>query len=93
MTGAGICRGYGVWTSLSRKERGHENYTCTVWGAAGYRGVGKREENEDRDLDWETAMKPRKRRQLDKSGPEEAARRKAAVRAKVVHPFLYLKGA
>ena len=45
-------------------------------------------------MDWRTAMKPRRRRQLDKSGPEEAAEKhKASMRAKVEHPFLYLKGA
>ena len=45
-------------------------------------------------MDWQTAMKPGKRRLLDKSGSEEAAeKRKASVRAKVEHPFLYLKGA
>ena len=39
-------------------------------------------------------MKPGKRRLLDKSGPEEAVeKRKASIRAKVEHPFLYLKGA
>ena len=66
----------------------------TVWGDAGYQGVGKRPENKDRDVDWETAMKPGKRRLLDKSGAEEAAeKRKASVRAKVEHPFLYVKGA
>ena len=64
----------------------------TVWGDAGYQGVGKREENKDRDVDWETAMKPGRRRRLDKSGPEEAAeKRKASVRAKVEHPFRYVK--
>ena len=64
----------------------------TVWGDAGYQGVGGREENKDRDVDWETAMKPGRRRQLDGSGPEEAAeKRKASVRAKVEHPFLYVK--
>ena len=64
----------------------------TVWGDSGYQGVGKRPENKDRDVDWETAMKPGKRRLLDKSGPEEAAeKRKASVRAKVEHPFLYVK--
>ena len=42
--------------------------------------------------DWQTAMKPGKRRQLDKSGPAEAAEKvKASVRAKAEHPFLYLK--
>ena len=37
-------------------------------------------------------MKPGKRRKLEKTGPEEAAeKRKASVRAKVEHPFLYVK--
>ena len=63
-----------------------------VHGDAGCQGVGKRPENRDRDVEWETAMKPGKRRRLDKSGPEEAAeKRKASVRAKVEHPFLYVK--
>ena len=64
----------------------------TVHGDAGYQGVGRREENRGRDVDWETAMKPGKRRLLDKSGPEEAAeKRKASVRAKVEHPFRCVK--
>ena len=46
---------------------------------------------------WESptpAMRPGKRRVLDKSGPEEAEEKhKASMRAKVEHPFLYLKGA
>ena len=63
-----------------------------VRGDAGYQGVGKRDENKDAEVDWRTAMKPGRRRQLDKSGPEEAAeKRKASVRAKVEHPFLYVK--
>ena len=63
-----------------------------VWGDAGYTGVGKREENRDRRVDWRVAMKRGKRRLLDKDGPEEAAeRRKGSVRAKVEHPFLYVK--
>ena len=63
-----------------------------VWGDAGYQGVGKREENQDAAVDWEVAMKASKRRQLDKeSAEEEAERRKASVRAKVEHPFLYVK--
>ena len=65
-----------------------------VWGDAGYQGVGKRDENKDATVDWQTAMKPGKRRLLDKSCPEAAAeKRKASMRAKVEHPFLYLKGA
>ena len=43
-------------------------------------------------VDWQVAMKAGKRRRLDKAGVEESAeRRKASVRAKVEHPFLYLK--
>ena len=63
-----------------------------VWGDAGYQGVGKREENRDAAVAWEVAMKAGKRRQLDKEGPHEAAEKcKASVRAKVEHPFLYVK--
>ena len=63
-----------------------------VWGDAGYQGVGEREENRDAAVQWEVAMKRGKRRLLDKEGPQEAAeRRKASVRAKVEHPFLYVK--
>ena len=63
-----------------------------VSGEAGHQGVGKRAENRDAAVDWRTAMKPGKRRVLDKSGSEEAAeKRKASVRAKVEHPFLYVK--
>ncbi len=62
-----------------------------VWGDAGYQGVDKRAENRDTDVDWKVAMKPGKRRGLDKAGPEAAERRKASVRAKVEHPFLYVK--
>ncbi len=63
-----------------------------VWGDAGYQGVGKREENRDTDVDWQVAMKAGKRRLLDKQSAQEAAeRRKASARAKVAHPFLYVK--
>lgn len=63
-----------------------------VWGDAGYQGVGKRAENRGTAVDWQVAMRPGKRRRLDKTGPQEAAeRRKASLRAKVEHPFLYVK--
>ena len=63
-----------------------------VWGDAGYQGVGKREENRGAQVDWQVAMKAGKRRLLDKAGAQEAAERhKASVRAKVEHPFLYVK--
>ena len=63
-----------------------------VHGDAGYRGVGKRPENAGSGVEWRVAMRPGKRRLLDKEGEEEAAeKRKASVRAKVEHPFLYVK--
>ena len=63
-----------------------------VWGDAGYQGAGKREENREAAVDWQVAMRAGKRRLLDKAGAQEAAeRRKASMRAKVEHPFLYLK--
>ncbi len=63
-----------------------------VWGDAGYRGAGKREENREAAVDWQVAMRPGQRRLLDKAGAQEAAeRRKASVRAKGEHPFLYVK--
>lgn len=63
-----------------------------VWGDAGYQGVDKRPENRDLEVEWQVAMRPGQRRKLE-VGSEEAARekRKASVRAKVEHPFLYVK--
>ncbi len=64
-----------------------------VWGDTGYQGVGKREENRDTDVDWQVAMKAGKRWVLDKAGAAAVAeKRKASVRAKVEHPFLYVNG-
>ncbi len=63
-----------------------------VHGDAGYQGVGKRPEQRERALDWQVAMKPGQRRQLAAdSVAAQAERRKAQVRAKVEHPFLYVK--
>ena len=63
-----------------------------VWGDAGYQGVDKRPENRDLEVEWHVAMRPSKRRTLE-PGSDEAVleKRKASVRAKVEHPFLYIK--
>ena len=63
-----------------------------VWGDAGYQGVGKREENLWREVDWQVTMRPGRRRKLE-SGSDEALteKLKASVRARVEHPFLYVK--
>ena len=63
-----------------------------VWGDAGYQGVHKREENLGREVKWQVAMRPGKRRKLDPESEEALVeRRKASVRAKVEHPFLKVK--
>jgi len=60
-----------------------------VFGDAGYRGVDKRIE---RDLAWHIAERPGKRRQLDPAGnAAKAERLKSQIRAKVEHPFRYIK--
>ena len=63
-----------------------------VWCDAGYQGVDKRAENRESGVEWLVAMKPGRRRQLEPgSGKALEEKRKASVRAKVEHPFLYVK--
>ena len=43
-------------------------------------------------VEWQVAMKPGQRRQLEPGSEEALAeKRKVSVRAKVEHPFLYVK--
>ena len=76
-------------TEAHRLLHGGEN---RVWGDAGYQGIDKRLENRELDVDWQVALRLRRRRQL-KPGNYEALmeKRKASTRAKVEHPFLYVK--
>ena len=65
-----------------------------AFGDAGYQGVEKR--LEATDINWQVAMRPGKRRALDKNSPwgnllDQAEQLKASVRAKVEHPFRVLK--
>ena len=63
-----------------------------VWGDAGYQGVHKREENREREVEWQVAMRPGQRRKLDPGSEAALAEKvKASVRAKVEHPFLKVK--
>jgi len=63
-----------------------------VWGDSGYQGVGQREENRDKAVDWQVAMKPGQRRKLEPESPAALAEKdKASIRAKVEHPFLDVK--
>ena len=68
----------------------------TVWADAGYRGIEKRPETQERPVTWKVAMMPGKRKQLDTRNPIGALintveRTKASIRAKVEHPFRVIK--
>ncbi len=68
---------------------GNERLVC---GDAGYQGIGKRLEQRERAVQWQVAMRPGKRRLLDREGEEWLEeKRKASVRAKVEHPFQIVK--
>ena len=66
-----------------------------VFGDAGYQGVDKREENLELPVTWHIAMRPSKRKTLDKSAVgelmETLEHAKASIRAKVEHPFHVVK--
>ena len=63
-----------------------------VWCDAGYQGVHKRAENLTREVDWQVAMRPGKRRTLETGSLEYLREKeKAPVRARVEHPFLKVK--
>ena len=67
-----------------------------VFADAGYQGVGKRDETQEINVNWHVAMRPGKRKVLDKSTPmgailDQLERAKASIRAKVEHPFRVIK--
>ena len=67
-----------------------------VFADASYQGVENREETRGIEVKWHFAMKPGKRRALDKSTPvggllDKLEKTKASIRAKVEHPFRVLK--
>jgi transposase, IS5 family len=67
-----------------------------VLADAGYQGVGKRQETQDIEVNWHVAMRPGKRKVLDKSTPmgatlDQLEQAKARIRAKVEHPFRVIK--
>ena len=66
-----------------------------VFADAGYQGAAKRPDAKD-DVNWHVAMRPGKRRALDKTKTiekliDQVERIKASVRAKVEHPFRVIK--
>lgn len=67
-----------------------------VFADAGYQGVAKREETQGIEANWHVALRPGKRRALDKSKPmgaimDKLEHVKASIRAKVEHPFRVIK--
>lgn len=63
---------------------------------AGYQGVDKRAETQDIDVNWLVAMRPGKRKTLDKNTSlgailDQLEQAKARMRAKVEHPFRVIK--
>ncbi|MBE0589342.1 MAG: IS5 family transposase [Hydrogenophaga sp.] len=67
-----------------------------VFADAGYQGVGKREETQGMNVNWHVAMRPGKRKVLDKDTPmgaimDKLEQAKASIRAKVEHPFRVIK--
>ena len=62
-----------------------------VWGDAGYQGVEKRAENRDMDVEWRVAMRPKDGRRKPGDCEALAEKSKSSIRAKVEHPFLYVK--
>ncbi|SCK54620.1 transposase, IS5 family [Variovorax sp. HW608] len=80
-------------TQASRLVHGEE---VDVFADAGYQGVAKRTENRGTKVRWHVAMRPGKRRALDKASAMGAVldrieHLKASVRAKVEHPFRVIK--
>jgi len=67
-----------------------------VFADAGYQGVDKRVETQGIDVNWHVAMRPGKRKALDKSTAmgailDKLEQAKARIRAKVEHPFRVIK--
>jgi IS5 family transposase len=66
-----------------------------AFGDAGYRGIEEREEHLETRVNWHVAMRPGKRRALDRSAlgemMEKLEQAKASIRAKVEHPFHVVK--
>lgn len=58
--------------------------------------MSKREETQDIEVNWHVAMRPGKRKVLDKDTPmgaimDQLEQTKASIRAKVEHPFRVIK--
>lgn len=64
--------------------------------AARHGAVGKREETQEINVNWRVAMRPGKRKVLDKNSPmgaimDKLVQAQARIRTKVKHPFRVIK--
>lgn len=76
-------------TVADRLLHGHES---RIFGDAGYIGIHRRKEHQNRLVQWFIALHPAQRRILRASDPRrEEEKRKAGIRALVEHPFRYIK--
>jgi IS5 family transposase len=80
-------------TQVDQLLHGEETY---VSGDAGYTGVDKRPEHQDRQIIWSIAARPSRYKRHEKKSLIGRMRRKieyakAQVRAKVEHPFRVIK--
>lgn len=80
-------------TQAAKLPHGQES---DVFADVDYQGVDKRAETQDLRVNWHVAMRPDKRRALNKDCPMGAVlaqleRIKASIRAKVEHPFHVVK--
>ncbi len=76
-------------TPVSELLHGCERLVC---GDAGYQGIHKRPEHQERDVHWHVALRPGVRRTLDPDSPAARVERaKSALRAQVEHLFLTVK--
>ena len=77
---------------LSPSEKLLHGEEAYVWGDAGYQGIEKREGHQDRKVTWCIAMRRGQHRKLARDELDAVMEGfKASVRAKVEHPFLYIK--
>ena len=76
-------------TPVPELLHGCERLVC---GDAGYQGIHKRPEHQERDVHWHVALRPGVCRTLDPDSPAARVERaKSALRAQVEHPFLTVK--
>ena len=79
-------------SDLAQAHRLLHGGETAVWGDAGYQGIDKRPEFQGSKVAWQVAMRPGVRRRLAPDDPARMREKgKASLRAKVEHPFLYVK--